>query len=473
MKKLIIFIVIFTGIIFINNLTVNAQTTNFYEGEYIDGIWINKYNPSNKTTYYQKARFFRQTGSNKFAYCIEPFAFFNGDSIYESTVTPYNLSQNQLNKISLIAHFGYGYKNHSNNKWYAITQYMIWQISDPNGEFYFTDSLNGNKVNIYTNEINEINNLIKNYNTLPSIANNTYYNEYNKELVLKDNNNVLNNYQIDNENFNIKNNTLKANNLEEGEYTITLTRNDNYYNKPIIFYQSNSSQNLVETGDIKEIATNLIIIIQKTSLNITKIDKDSKSTTSSGDASLDGAVYELYDINMQPITKLEIKDNNAYIEKITYGNYYLKEIKAGEGYELDNNTYNIYINKETPKVEITLENQVIKAKVIINKKYGTENNLRDEKNINFNIYNSNHNLIKTITTNSQGHCEITLPYGKYILEQINSTEGYEKIKPYEFIIDTKETKDILLKDFKIKVPNTYNKNNIFDIIIKFILILCL
>ena len=167
MKKILIILLLIVGITYTSCLTTYAQTTNFYEGEYIEGIWMNKYNPSNNTIYYQKARFFRQTNTNEFAYCIEPFSFFNETSQYESTINPYNLSSEQLNRISQIAHFGYNYKNHNDPKWYAITQFMIWQVSDPTGDYYFTDSLNGNRINPYINEINEINRLINSYTTIP------------------------------------------------------------------------------------------------------------------------------------------------------------------------------------------------------------------------------------------------------------------------------------------------------------------
>ena len=60
---------------------------------------------------------------------------------------------------------------------------MIWQTSDPSGDYYFTDSLNGNRINPFQNEINEINNLINNYNTHPSFENNTFYQVKNKKMI--------------------------------------------------------------------------------------------------------------------------------------------------------------------------------------------------------------------------------------------------------------------------------------------------
>ena len=469
MKKILIILLLIVGITYTSCLTTYAQTTNFYEGEYIEGIWMNKYNPSNNTIYYQKARFFRQTNTNEFAYCIEPFSFFNETSQYESTINPYNLSSEQLNRISQIAHFGYNYKNHNDPKWYAITQFMIWQVSDPTGDYYFTDSLNGNRINPYINEINEINSLINSYNTIPSFSNQTFYKVKDNNLILEDTNNVINNYTYSDSSIIKEDNKLIINYNEPKEYNITLTRQDNYYNKPIIFFQSAQSQNLVETGDINNINVNLKIIVQETTVIINKLDAENNSTKPSGDASLDGAIYGIYDSNYKLIKELTIKDNKANIDNLDYGKYYIKEIEAGEGYLLDKEVYSFEITKDNPTINLELKNLVIKSKFIIKKKYGEEDNLQDEKDISFNIYNSKKELIDTITTDINGIATITLPYGKYTLEQINTTEGYQKSNPLDFIIDSGEEKEITIRDLKIKVPNTHsNKHSIFLIIVLFI-----
>ena len=473
MKKLLILLLLLIGITYTSCLTTHALTTSFYEGEYIDGIWMNKYNPNNHTIYYQKARFFRQVGTNEFAYCIEPFSFFNESSTYESTVNPYNLTSNQLNRISNIAHFGYNYKNHNDPKWYAITQFMIWQTADPSGDYYFTDSLNGNRINPYQNEINEINNLINNYNTHPSFENKTFYQVENQQLIINDTNNVINNYSINDSNITINNNSLIVNYQNEGEYTVSLLRQDNIFNKPIIFFQSSNSQNLVETGDINEIISNLKIIVQKTNLTINKLDKDTDSIVSSGDASLNGAIYHIYNEKDELIKEVTIIDNKASIDNLDYGKYYIKEIKAGEGYELDTEIHEIELSPENPVINLKLYNSVIKGTLIVNKKYGDDDDLHNEENISFNIYNSNNELVDTITTNNEGIASIELPYGRYTLEQINTKDGYNKNDIINFIIDSNEEKHLLLKDLKIKVPNTYSKFSLFQVIlILFSIIIC-
>ena len=473
MKKFIFFLITIISIFLYKNINVYASTANFYEGDYIDGIYMNKRAQGSNTIYYQKARFFRQTGTNKTAYCIEPFNFFNENSTYTSTINPANLSAYQKNRISMIAHFGYGYYNHTSDKWYAITQFMIWQTADPSGDFYFTDSLNGTRIERFTSEINEINNLINNYNTIPSIASKEYTLVEGENLNIEDTNHVLNNYTSNNINFKIENNKLISKNLKEGNYKINLTRQSKIHNTPVIFYQSSNSQNLVETGDIDNKNYYLNVNIIKTSIDITKIDSDNKNTTPSGDGELKGALYTLYNSNMEEMSTIEIdNDCKGLIENISFGKYYLKETKAGTGYTIDKQIYEINISKENPNINLTLENKIIKAKIVINKSYESNPNIK-EANVKFNIYNSKKELVHTLTTDNNGYAEIYLPYGIYTVKQQNSKDGYYKVEDFKIDIKKEDTQIYNLTDYKIKVPNTRANNNIFILICKWIYLLCL
>lgn len=463
------------SLFFINNINVHAETASFYEDNYIDGIYMNKYQYSTKKIFYQKARFFRKTGTREFAYCIEPFSFFDDSQNYEATVNPYNLSKSQIDRISKIAYFGYGYKNHTANKWYAITQMMIWQASDSSGDYYFTDSLNGNRVDYYTNEMNEINKLIENYNRLPLMANKTYTVVEGHELILSDSNHVLQNYHTTSNEITVRGEIIRFKNPQAGEYTFNLIRNENTFKKPLIFYQSKNSQNLIKTGDLNTINTSFKVKVLKTSILLTKIDKDTLSITPSGDAILDGAVYTLYNINMNEIAELEIKNNSAIIENLNFGIYYLKEKSPGTGYKLDANTYEIKIDSENANIELLLENEVIKKKITINKKYGENGSFKNEKNIDFDIYNKKGEIVKTISTNDNGTVEITLPYGEYTFVQKNTTKGYNKVNPFKINITDEEEEIVELKDYKIPVPNTntnFLENIIITIIQFFLVILC-
>ena len=424
---------------------------------------MNKYDYNTHITYYQKARFFRQTGTNEFAYCIEPFKIFNENSNYEETTTP-NLSQAQIDKISKIAHFGYGYKDHTEPKWYAITQFMIWKES-ANGDYYFTDSLNGNRINPFPDEIYEITKLVENYNKLPNI-NNEYTIISGNNLVIETN---LNNFKVSGDNIIQEDNKLTITETKEGVHTYNLVKEDNIYNKPIIFYQASNSQDLIETGNIKPVNTNFKVNVIKTEIEITKVDKDTESIIPKGEASLDGAIYSLYDENNNLVKDLVIENNQAIINSIPLGKYYLKEKQSGIGYQVDTNTYEIDISKEKSKHQLILKNKVIEKTITIEKKYGDTYNLKGEENISFDIYNSNYEKLTTITTNNLGIVEITLPYGTYTFKQINTTEGYHKVDDFTITIDNTDNEVIELKDLKIEVPNTSTNNYLLLEILKLLL----
>lgn len=452
MKKIIFFLLVIT-ITIICSTNVKASST-FYEGEYIDGIYMNKQKAGSSTIYYQKARFFRQSGTNQFAYCIDPFIFFQEGSSYEETITPNNLTETQKKQISLIAYFGYGYKNHTEPKWYAITQFMIWKAADPSGNFYFTNSLNGSKIDAYQQEINEINQLIKNYNKNTSLMNQNYTLIEGSDFIIEDTNKVLNNYKSTNTNFHIENNKLIGTNLTEGDYTINLIREEKEYNKPIIFYQSANSQSLMQTGDLENKQEKLTVKIIETKIEITKIDKDTSSIRPSGEGQLTGAIYGIFDKDGKQLATITIQENSkGKITNIPLGTYYLQEIKAPIGYQLDTQKYIITLTEKNYNQEIILEDEIIKKKIILYKTYDEIEKI-PEAHITFSIYDKNNKKITTITTDNNGKAEIILPYGTYTISQENTTEGYQKIE--NFTITVKDTKDeiITLTDYKVPVPNT-------------------
>ena len=463
-----VFLMILYILININLLNVKATSANFYEAEYIDGIYMNKYQYKTKTIYYQKARFFRKSDTNEFAYCIEPFNFFNESSTYNSIITPTNLNKAQIDRITKIAYYGYGYKNHTDNKWYAITQLMIWECADKEGEYYFTDSLNGKRINIFNDEINEINNLINEHNKIPAFEKNNYNIIENQELEIIDKNNIIKQYIPNNNDIKIEENKVIISNLKEGKYNFSFKKEYKNYNKPLIFFNSNTSQDLLITGDLETNKIDININVYKTSLNIIKIDNDTESIIPQGEAKLDGAIYNILDENKHIIEKLTIENNQATISNLKFGKYYIEEEKAGIGYNKDQNIYEINISKENTNIDLYLKNKVIEKKIIIEKKYGETNNMLNEQDIIFNIYNNNNEKIKSIKTNELGLAEITLPYGKYIIEQINTTNGYTKIEPFEINVEDNNEELIELKDYKIKVPNTHT-NSTFYILIKYLL----
>lgn len=455
MKKIIIFLIMTLALV---PKTTNASSKDFYEGEYIDNVWINKVTPDRKTIYYQKARTFRQYSTDRLAYCIEPFSMFNENSSYQATLTPNNLNDEQKERISLLAYLGYNYKNREDKIWYAITQLLIWQTADPTGEYYFTDSLNGKRIDTYQGLIDELNANVENYKDNSGIEKN-YSIVSGEKIEIYDPYQYKTDYYTNNEYVKIEKNKITIENLPVGEHEVTIMKDEKCYDTPIIFFQSPTSQNLMTLGNPFSKQIMITIRVQDTNIKVTKLDYDTNSKIPSGNARLEGAKYQIYDRNMKEICQLEVDETKtASIKNLPYGKYYLKEIDAGKGYEVDQNIYEFELEDRIPEINLTLKNKVIKGKLKINKVYIKDEQEFTESNITFNIYNENNQLINQITTDDFGNAEITLPYGVYKIEQQNTTEGYQYIEPFTIIIKNQDTLTYNLKNYEIEVPNTYSNS---------------
>lgn len=445
MKKILLFLITLLTI----TITVNAQEPSFYEGNFIGSIYMNKV--KDNIIYYQQARFFINKNTNEAVYCIEPFATFNESASYKEQIP--NLSNYQKERLSLLSYYGYNYPGHEDARWYAVTQLLIWQTADPSGKYYFTNTLNGTKTNRFDSEIREIESLIQNHYKEPSFNTQTYYLIHGNSLAIKDNNEVLNNYQPTTNNISIENNILSIDKPDIGAHKITI-KEKQLNNKQQQFYVSETSQDLLTLGDpIPQTAT-INLIVQEANLEITKIDTDTKTIIPSGDSSLIGTKFALYDIFDTKFEEYTLTDKKLNIKGLNYGKYYIKEITPGKGYTLNNNKYYFEITKENTTPKLIIENKVIEKEIIIKKVYGTNNNFIPEPNISFNIYNSQNEFIKTIKTNEDGLINIKLPYGTYTLKQLTTTEGYQKIDPININVDNSEKEEITLKNYKINVPNT-------------------
>lgn len=198
-----------------------------------------------------------------------------------------------------------------------------------------------------------------------------------------------------------------------------------------------------------EIAVNFCF--HELQLNLTKVDKDTKDFTGQGEASLQSTIFTLYNEKMEKITDITFnKKGKATIigkgedSKIDFGTYYLQESKAGTGYQKDDTLYKIVFDENHTNIDMTLENEVIKGKVILEKSYGNKNLMKSEANVVFEVYNKDKKLVDTITTDENGLASIELPYGHYTIKQKTTTEGYSKIEPFEIFIDK-------IKDYKYKI----------------------
>ena len=459
MKKIIIFLIVLYGII--SGFNVYALEDSFYEGSYIQGEYITKVKNGYKK--YKQMREFKRSSDNRFTYCIELWEDLNPNkslSGYELNKDNYsNISSSVLDKVILIAYYGYGYTNHTDIKWYVITQYMIWKEIEPDTDLYFTDTLNGNRITKYENEINEINNLINNHIKLPSFSETTQSLKYNTWLSLTDTNKVLDNFNLSSNNLEFikEGNIVKVKTKSVGTNTLKLIKKDTKYSSYPIVYIDSSGQDLLVTGGYYPIVSTVNLILNSGSITVRKLDYDTSSTQNIGASKIDGTIFQLLDNENNVLSTAEVIDGKAIFNNIPYGVYNLKEIKPGIGYNINTELRDIHLTRSS--MSIVHYNKVIKNKIIINKylKDSILNNTSLEANAKFEVY-YNDEKVKEVVTDNEGKAIFELPYGTYIVKQVSGSDNYKFTE--DFIIDVVEndkTQEFNLYDegyiFKLKIEN--------------------
>lgn len=425
---------IFTFFIFIS--ITNAEVAEIKLGDRVEGVKLHIKTDTiekNKNMY----QIINSTNGN-LVYCIEP-----GVLLKDGTFNEYHnpgeinikMSEEEWQTVQKIAYFGYGYQDHTDIKWYAATQFMIWDyLLKDRGEIYFLDD-NNQKINLYTNEINAIQKELNNYPSMPSFSGvsvPTYHTKINEELVLEDKNNILNQITITNDqelSYEIKDNNLKITPNKFGHYYLNFKKEFSLGTSPKIYYNGDS-QTVMDRGDINSLYTSLFVIVDYPSLKITK--KASEPTY----FSLEGAEYNIYNIDNSFYSSLKTnKDGVMTMSEIIPGEYYLEETKAPYGYKV--NKEKIYFTVENQDINLEIKEDLIKKTINIEKYLAHHNNTFSiEPDAKFQILNKDYPEYEYfITTNKYGKATINLPYGNYLIKQISGKSGYNLMKNQELIVD--------------------------------------
>ncbi len=454
-KYLLSALIVLSAFFMFGNMKVYAEKYSgqaIWPSEYISEIYIKKVKP-NGYTKYQQARFIRRSEDNKFVYCIQPYTDIDNNNVYNVARSDWwtvaNLSAAQWKRISLIAYYGYDYSGHTDKKWYAITQVMIWRITNPESDIYFTDTLNGNRITSYDDEIAEINALVDRHLTTPNITieNNTV--NLGTSITVTDSNNVLSDYTVTSSNnltVSKSGNNLTITPNAVGDGTITFKKSTTKYDSYPVLYYVDGSQNVFRVGNYDPVSVSLKVKIIGGKLTLHKVDRDTGDNPSSTEATLSGASYGIYDEADNLITTIITdEEGNVTSDYLPYlGIYNLKEISSSKGYELDNKTYTFEVTEENLYPEMTVYEQIIKRPVKLHKYYAKADTgvLTPEENIKFEFYNNKNELVLESTTDKDGYIEFTLPYGTYTGKQITSLSGYIKVD--DFTITVNENSDEII-----------------------------
>ena len=449
-KILLSMMAIVMTFIFIGTMDVKAERYTgqaIWPSEFVDDVFIRKTNNSGYTKY-QQGRFIRRSEDNKFVYCLQPFVEIDNNYIYNVARSDYaailGISEEQWQRIALLAYYGYGYGNHTAHKWYAITQVMIWRAVEPTSDIYFTNTLNGTRNDsLFINEVNELDNLVKKHSKKPqfNISNETL--SLGNSVTFTDENGVLSDYTVSSSN-NLKvskeGNKITITPTGLGNGKISFTKTFNLYDSDPVLYYTDYSQNVMRVGNVDPISISINFKIIGGKLTLKKLDRDTGEPVGTGSGILSGATYGIYDMSGTLISKIITGvDGTVQSDVLPYlGSYKVKEISSSKGYELDKNEYVFEVIEDNLYPTLTVYEQVIKRPVQIHKYYANAEtgNLLPEEKIKFNIYDKDNKLVVSVETDENGYATFNLPYGVYTGKQINTTSGHEKIE--DFVININE-----------------------------------
>lgn len=429
MKKILKIFILFIAFCGFTKV-VFAET--FRKGEYIINEYIDRVD--NGKVYYANAQYYYDSSGN-LVYCIEPFDTLDPGSEYKEYVgdfTQYNkLSEDAKRKIFLIAYYGYGYGNHNTTKWYVVTQLLIWRVIAGEKNVYFTDTLNGNKIDKYDNEINEILGYVDIHDQIPSFVK-TYKVNFNEDFHLKELNEeyeiVFSTYD-----YSLDNGFYTRNVTSDG--SIQFRRKSQARQMTAALFENSKSQDLIRPGNLINPIYEINVQINKGKIALEIVPDDSVYTVESD---FTNTCYEI--LNEQGDTIDNVctgKDDKYYLSQdLPFGKYTVRQYKHGIGYREDNQVYEVELNDENNPASLYLENFLIRNTIEITK-YACKDDLCSfEANANFEIYDKNNSLVKTLSTNELGYTSIVLGYGTFTIKQVGGITDYTLADEYqEKIVD--------------------------------------
>lgn len=445
------FLILFLGVfLYLNyNIEVKADTSTLSKN-IVDGIYANTILGNGEEHHYYLDIY--KMGS-KTVYCIEPGTDIT-ESIYYDTSDLSSLpySNDVIDYIKMVAFFGYDYFDHQSIYYYMAAQELIWEAIG-NDVYWSTTFDHGGEINIRSYK-SDINSLIQTRDNFSLTDINLDVNNYDGQVIYR--NNELFRYEIIDSSipgitldYGVL--TIPNNHNLEGQ-SITFRHESYTYDGALLFYNG-TSQKMMSGGNLDFPLDTVTLHTKKGNLNIYKYDIETKSNVVSGNGSLEGAVYELYNYDYSKIgeyvtdEKGEIKINN-----LEYGTYYLKEISSSKGYLLDDTMYTVEINDDNNEL-IAYEKPIYGSLEIV-KTYGDNHVYENE--VTFDIYDDHEKLFDSITTDENGYTEILLPFGEYLIRQRNGLDGYLKVTDFKVDIDgSKEVYTYSLNDEKMDEPEEY------------------
>lgn len=280
----------------------------------------------------------------KISYCIEPGVMLGENGYIETdNFESVGISKNLKEYIELIVYYGYEYKRHNTLEYYMATQQILWEQL---GSVFVSFRKDGVVVDVSKHR-NEIYGLLEKHDIIPSfivpdLEKNKYDVYVDEEFVIEDKNSKINDYISDSKDIKIEDNKIifKSNEIKENVINFT---NKVKAGTSLVYYNP-INQDLatftLSNGNEKTFTIKINVKDKLSDLVITKIDSKTKDK-------LKGATFRLYLGDLLVGEESTDKNGKLVFEKLKYGDYILKEVKAPKGYILNEDSINISLDEES------------------------------------------------------------------------------------------------------------------------------
>ncbi len=213
-----------------------------------------------------------------------------------------------------------------------------------------------------------------------------------------------------------------SNNGETIDITNAFTGFDNRSSVNVFWLDNSAGHQAIVVPIVDQMnpVTTVDITIKSSPSTVT-ITKHGKTN----DTFIQGAVFGIYSAEDDTLIEELVTDESGKLvcSKVTFGDYYAKEIAAPTGYALDDTKQPFSITTDNMEVELDLYNYPITGQVGVVKGCGW----KPLKDAVIGVYSIDGTLIEELITDTQGFATSgSLEYGGYYIKEITAPPGYVK-----------------------------------------------
>ena len=380
------------------------------------------------------------------AFCIEPGVAAAEGQVYTATALENYLKDlNIRKKTSLISYLGYVTSKDKSDEQYIAAQFMIWEVL-------------GTKIPIkniridYDRRKAEIQRLLNNFDVRATFHNQTHTVKIGETLKVKSGNDFLQRVK------DIQKPKGVNVSIHDNEVWITITKESPekakiHFNQiealgvPLAYRRPGAQTIGVLNPFVPGDSVVNLTTLKQGNIRVFKEDAET-GVKAQGAASLENAVYGLYQANGKKIKEITLKNINgkvqAEIKDLDPGKYVLKEIKAPKGYVLSDEAIEIVV-EPGKTVNTIAKDQVIKGTIdlvkVANKDLVDSTNPDNKPKlagIEISLTSkTTGKVVKTVVTDNDGYATFgknTVVFDTYILSETKGKEGYKLFEPFEVTI---------------------------------------